>query len=136
MKLTYNPEKNTCLIEVNGQSEEVVYDALLDMLPEKLIRDRWLVNEIMKNRTSVVKNLGGLNEYILRLTTNIAAVNEKISKLDPAMDGDKLKFYNSVISDIKAEKDVVREIRHGIRASHAEEGRLAKELAELENVRA
>ena len=135
MKITYIPESNSCVLDINGQTEMVVLDDLLDMLPARLVRDKWLVNEILKARTDIMKQLGEYNTYILALTKQIEAVNVKMANLDPLTDAKSIKFYGQVISGLKAQKDVVRELRHGLRTSHNEEGRLANELAQLENVR-
>jgi hypothetical protein len=135
MKVTYIPESNSCVLDINGQTETVVLDDLLDMLPARLVRDKWLVNEIMKKRTDIMEDLGEYNTYILGIVKQIETINSKISNLDPLTDAVSIKFYGQLITGLKSQKDVVRELRHGLRASHNEEGRLANELAQLENVR-
>lgn len=130
MKIEYKPESNSFDIEVNGQKETITYDELLNQMPKQIVRDRHLINEVMKIRDRIMKQVGDFNYRTADLVLKISEYRKKMEEHieEPMI----IKGYQSLIKSIESEKNTSRELRLGIRLLEAQEARFMAELAALE----
>jgi septal ring factor EnvC (AmiA/AmiB activator) len=141
MNIIYIVEENAMEIEINGQKERIKLDVLLKQLPERLVRDKHLINEIMKMREASIKQVGDFNDYIGNLTKEIATRRAKMEELmmdkdmNPTEAGKMVRAHMTIIKAMTDEKNTLRELRHGLKLLANEEGRFENELAKLENAR-
>ncbi len=132
MEIEYIVEDNSVKVTINGVTEIIPYDDLLDSLPRELIRDYHLINEISKVRERIVKQIGDFNDYIIVLLAKQKQVREKMETLDPVNDTKAINSYAKIMKAISDEKNTSRELRHGVRLLSNEEGRYLAEIEKLE----
>jgi len=131
MRITYNPDVDTVIIQDEGIALEVQVNELLSIIPTEEARLELLRSQIHQIRRNRLNNMDEFIQRIKELTVGIHETRNKMIECDPETEGKKIKALTAVTMAYSREIMGLKEIRHVNKLLHHEEGWLLARIAEL-----